>query len=858
LTDNLTRLYDLEAVYHVSFDVAVNVELRHPSAHETLVLPRDPLTEAFGGRASQVHIYRQAFSNQTVHCQASQPPSFVRNRCLHPTLHDLQHRLHVPPDVVGAHKFQAYSTYKSVVRPQESHLTVIRGDTTAVVSLPEVGHQVSAVLVRRQEKAFAAIVGTDQDRHQVDWAHCRQPPQEAPIADQEHPDPRDKARERRAFQREQIRLQRAERIGKRGVRFEQRFSVKAKLLPRELRSFTVFLMPIFHYIELFERWPITWTPLICRSTHHLRLLQAFIHFFEIIQLGFLKRWTMRDPQTPLPLSIREGVALVDRLAHYALTGDPRVLVSRILSFLDTYEHIRHHGWPYINPQRLDLRHPEHMDVERWPRDPNGELYLAHLAALQYRYGTAVKELVRFQIQQMHFVNHHPIHSQSQLEEWLACFFTTFYQNEMVRRIARLTREHLSRVAKEVGSGALDAQRRLRRHLDQARGVVDEWQAHDRPFSMAAYGRLCTIYELGARHPDWDPTLDTTSAVEQITLSDLVDLILAQVPRPISSPGLRLQGQSHPLWPIGSAWPVILREMLQRAQGLIGGTEQQHVLLHQNLSRAIWQSSFEVFPGYRSTAKQFQVKRRFQIITRSRVSDLHPWEIPPPPPRRLSWLDRLPFRRVPGLVKQAFQVYQNSLRGDSAVRGHLATVEMLIHDRIASPQIQMAFIHAIILRQCTKRFTAKFDNHSRQFEWEEVVNSPNQKVQSREQPIAIFVTRVVWFLCLDKFLPSTLKDMNQHFEHWKTNLGILIRLGYIRRSIPHQKRPSPRLDELVCVSDADITGTYTRLVKDLRRSPETALGILFQRAGDTEEQVQNWVDRFDDLWHYTPEDEAFAD
>lgn len=88
-------------------------------------------------------VYPQGFSQEAVHCQAL----FIHHHCLRPARQHFE-RLFQQPDTVQTHKFQAYSTYKTVVRSREHELTVTRGLTTVVVGLPDIGVRRDATMQR--------------------------------------------------------------------------------------------------------------------------------------------------------------------------------------------------------------------------------------------------------------------------------------------------------------------------------------------------------------------------------------------------------------------------------------------------------------------------------------------------------------------------------------------------------------------------------------------------------------------------------------------------------------------------------------------------------------------------------------
>jgi hypothetical protein len=85
--------------------------------------------------------------NTPKHLVKRHRPLFIRHHCLRPARQHFE-RLFQQPDTVQTHKFQAYSTYKTVVRSREHELTVTRGLTTVVVGLPDIGVRRDATMQR--------------------------------------------------------------------------------------------------------------------------------------------------------------------------------------------------------------------------------------------------------------------------------------------------------------------------------------------------------------------------------------------------------------------------------------------------------------------------------------------------------------------------------------------------------------------------------------------------------------------------------------------------------------------------------------------------------------------------------------
>ena len=127
------------------------------------------------------------------------------------------------------------------------------------------------------------------------------------------------------------------------------------------------------------------------------------------------------------------------------------LVRSVFRHLATFDHLRHHGWPYIDPRFLDLR-ALRIDTESWPKDPKNSTdpYLTHLASLRYYYGPAVQELVR-----QYFTDSRERTSQTALQDWFVRFFREIYQWEMTENITRLVKAHLTSLRSKWTISALE-------------------------------------------------------------------------------------------------------------------------------------------------------------------------------------------------------------------------------------------------------------------------------------------------------------------------------------------------------------------------------------------------------------------
>jgi hypothetical protein len=120
-----------------------------------------------------------------------------------------------------------------------------------------------------------------------------------------------------------------------------------------------------------------------------QILGSFARVFDLGIGEMLKRFRAQGSQG-LGVALSEGVAALDRLGHYCFTGTPIALMSSVLRPLKTMESLEKGGWPYIDPQLLDLRIGEgHLDVTQWPRAPDGRPLFMHTASLGFHYGPEV-------------------------------------------------------------------------------------------------------------------------------------------------------------------------------------------------------------------------------------------------------------------------------------------------------------------------------------------------------------------------------------------------------------------------------------------------------------------------------------
>jgi hypothetical protein len=852
---SLAKTFDIHKMKYVAFDVAVNIQ--HPDRNGekmALTISRAAVEDMFAG-AARPSIYPQAFTQDAVHCQAPNPPGFI-SRCCIDRINSEFHDRFRHDNLVQGYKCQWYSAYKPFVRHTDDELTVTRGFTTAVVGLPNVGQQHNRRIHQCQTKAFEAVVGEGGNAETRDgawWARAVRPLSQLGATEI-------RAQETRAFRREQLRFQRAIEKDHSGIRCEQRLSVDVEGIPDAQRSFTTAFLPVRGYMELFQvRSECYWRHLrIVPADLFPGLVQAFCRFFEVIQLHFLEVWdTCHSRSAPLPY--QEGASIIDRLANHAVTGRPWVLVPRIMKHLGTLLHLRHFGWPYIDPARLDLRNC-HIDVQKWPKAKTGsQPYLSHLKGVSFYYGKGVMSLVETYLLQRNFQNARDVpRSIEKLEAWFADFFRDVYQPEMAEIIHSSTRRHVHAQARRVpvasrSSGEQDP-------IAKAHGIIDAWKDDAEQFQRGPYGLLCAVYDLQPAHVATWRAKATKAGEEEITSIDMARLLLKDL---ANSTQLALSGAfgSASLYPKGCAWPAVLGNMFDLAHRSLETADSR--TLADIISCALDQAHLQVMPGSHSS-KRFTVRRRFCVIPR-RTLDPAPEAMAAPPPlaRTLPWMDCLPFDRLPVVIQRGFSRHFEALSENDVTFQLIDRTRMLVTEHLRSDVVQLALIHCVILLNCTERLTATKD-------WEVVTKSAAG--HSRDRWVVVLLTKICWFIWKDRYRTAECTKFNADagqstwdldltfsyprmltlvVAHWKVALSILVKLGWVTTA---KAGPYPKVSECRAIPLHVIVEQYTDQLQLLRTRPQEMLMRLMCNRNADHQTRELWLNRFQPLWSYRPFDE----
>ncbi len=158
------------------------------------------------------------------------------------------------------------------------------------------------------------------------------------------------------FAREKVFIERAMQNNEFAFRMEQVVTVRAQNLVRRRRTFHHIIRPIFQLMRFFLQETDQYVLTLRRFPPAVfpGILAAFSGVFELAVEEMRQRYVDQGSQG-LGLALSEGVAALDRLGHFGLTGDSSVLVPKIFSLTQTMDSLRKAAWPYINPEVLDLR-----------------------------------------------------------------------------------------------------------------------------------------------------------------------------------------------------------------------------------------------------------------------------------------------------------------------------------------------------------------------------------------------------------------------------------------------------------------------------------------------------------------------
>lgn len=449
LQAELESRYELGSIGTISYALAANVHCiegrgQRQGDVSCMLADRNELAREYHDSKDYTFFplgFHPAYGNMS----SSEPPFFL----LHNQLNAMKRRMCEENDgaeVVTFGHFQAYNSgLKQSIRDRPDDLLATQGQATAALTIPAEEANKAAKTRAKQQRLLGFLNGD---------ATPDNPEASTPFA------------------RERQLIERAIENSEFGFRMEQVVSVHVGRLASERRSFQFLLRPISRLISFFLHKKDAYTSILRKFPPALfpGVLSSMSRMFELLVEEMQQRYTQQGKQG-LGLALSEGIAAVDRLGNYCLTGDPRVLPRKIFALAGTLEGLSKGGWPYINPDILDLR-PDlgKIHLGQWPRMSDGRPVLMHTASLAFHYGEDVASNRHSQLwfSRMGGLS---IGSRTELNEFLERLLEDLFVPETQKFMVQQIRRWMTREAR---AGALQVTPRMMK-------TVEDWQKSQAPF-----------------------------------------------------------------------------------------------------------------------------------------------------------------------------------------------------------------------------------------------------------------------------------------------------------------------------------------------------------------------------------------
>ncbi|RFN43493.1 hypothetical protein FIE12Z_12270 [Fusarium flagelliforme] len=353
--ENLDKQYSIRSISSISYALAVNLECREPDDSIVALLANREVIRHQYSNQEDFTFYPLGFHPRYGNFQSKVPPQALQDRIYTGITQQMQHRHDANAVTFGA--FQGYSNIKRAIRYSPRDLLAARGSATAALAIPCTQTAKLAKHNSTHQKLLARMEGPD----------CTRP-----------------------FAREVNQINAAVRNNNFSYRFEQVISIRVESLGYSSRKFDTIAEPILAIIEAYQNESDIYTPFLhCfQPTTFPGILSAYGTVIDTALEGMLSRFRKAGP-AGLDMTLCEGIAALDRLGHYCFTGDESVLPA-LMRYLGTKPSLRRHGWPYIDPGKLDMRKGRPpIDHRHWPMNKDGKPALMHVASLRYHYSPAV-------------------------------------------------------------------------------------------------------------------------------------------------------------------------------------------------------------------------------------------------------------------------------------------------------------------------------------------------------------------------------------------------------------------------------------------------------------------------------------
>ncbi|HEY2296077.1 MAG TPA: hypothetical protein VGM86_35710 [Thermoanaerobaculia bacterium] len=805
--------YDVDHISGMAYALAVNLNSRDPAdptgrATWCLLGDRNAVRREYGASgASGMTFYPLAFHPAYGNFTSPKPPRFLQDHVL-AVMKDNMSYQNDGASVLSCEYFQGYSGIKPAIRYNPEDLLVTQGTATAALTLPAAEAMRTAKVKLTQHGLLKRLRGD--------------PRLEDPDAS-------------RPFARERQRIERAVATNEFGFRMEQVICVDVAALKPRWRHIQTVLRPIFQLMRFYLRDSKVYAPLMRRFRPEVfpGILAAYARVFDLAMQEMLKRFQAQGSKG-LGVALAEGVAALDRLGHYCFTGSPQVLMRSVLGPLKTMESLAQCGWPYLDPQLLDIRQGEGLlNIARWPRAADGRPIFMHIASLGFHYGAAVAAS-RQSVLWFRDLGGRSIGGSLTVTAFLEELFRELWVPQMVAfvRFQVLRRLSTAPTDEMLLSGALDDVEDDMGRRQQQRDTVEAWAKADHPFAWSQYEPIWRMLALGGAQEVAPHKSRHDFAREMYTGCRANDSAVRQA---LSS--------KHSTWfPVLHAvltFTPVARVSEDRWQsGLRAALEENHIECMPGSNRScltarrVVRLAGNTVPPSRSLAARPESLKRQAIEAVFRVEEKRRRQTP----RLVIDLGGdIPFRRIPKLVREGFaSLLKPSKVRDEKVAEHYQAARNCLVECLGDPLCDLMLMLAVTYGSSSK--TPIVEERGKGF-------AAGKDTKEQGQFAACLVTRMLWFFRPDAFpwkeddgLVLRVPEMTKKIEHKGVNNRFLCEAGWVVTAVA---RPSPRNTEVRLRAVEELQEYYQELLRR-RTKPNQFIARVFRSRGEQEEA--EWVER----------------
>jgi hypothetical protein len=809
----LEEKYDLSHISGISYALAVNLNCIDSTDPELksawcLLSDRNAVQREYGtSGASGMTFYPLAFHPAYGNFTSPKPPRFLQDHVL-AVMKDNMSYQNDGASILSCEYFQGYSGIKPALRYNPEDLLVTQGTATAALTLPVAEARRSVKVRSTQHRLLQRLRGATTP---------------------EDPDAS------RPFARERQRIQHTLATNEFGFRMEQVICVDVAALTPQWRDIRTVLRPIFQLMRFYLRDSKVYAPLLRRFRPAVfpGILAAYGRVFDLAMHEMYKRFQAQGSKG-LGIALAEGVAALDRLGNYCFTGTPQVLMRSVLVPLKTIESLMQGGWPYLDPQLLDIRHGEgRLNVAQWPRAADGRPIFMHIASLGFHYGAGVAAS-QHSLLWFRDLGGRSIGGTVTVMEFLEELFRALWIPQMVayvrfqvlRRLSSApTDEMLLSVEGSVDDGVDDMERHQRQ-----RGVVEAWAQAEHPFSWSQYELIWRM--VAAEGP--------RTVVPHKSRQDFAQEMYTACRTNDGARRLALASK-HSTWfavlhAVFTFTPAARVSESQWLTGLSAALEENHIECMPGSHRSkLTPTRVLRLVGSKAAPSRILAARPGSLKREAMEAELRVQERRQPRARRVIDLGGdIPFRRLPRLVHDGFaSLLKPSPVRDGKVAEHYQTARNCLVECLGDPLCDLLLMLAVTYGSSSA--TPAVTERGKGFEV--------GKRRDSAQFAASLATRMLWFLRPGAFPWRTddgmvlrVSEMTKKIEHKGVNNRFLCEIGWVQSSVA---RPSPRNSELTLRPVGELLEMRKELLSK-RTEPDRFIAQVYR----SQEKV--WVERSSEI------------